>query len=217
MVEAVGERRGPALLESIDQAHAFVSTSVIEGYQLTIAEAQARGLPVFMYELPWLTLVQGNGGVVAVRQGDAAALAQQIVDAVLDPVRFGTMSKASVVAARSALAHDFGRMYEQVITGTLPAEFSPEPTLDDSRRLLDLLVFYAEENAGLRAAVSEARKTLQGVKTPQRSMAGPPSGRSLGQRAWRAATPFGRTMLQIFPGLRPAAHRLKRRLVLRRR
>ncbi|QAY60617.1 glycosyltransferase [Microbacterium protaetiae] len=120
LVEAVGEMRGQQLIDAIDSADAFVSTSIIEGYQLTIAEAQVRGLPVFMYELPWLTLVQRNDGIVTAPQGDAATLALRIAAVFTSPERYTDLSRASLAAAARELSHDFGRLYEQVVTDTLP-------------------------------------------------------------------------------------------------
>ncbi|QKJ20351.1 glycosyltransferase [Microbacterium hominis] len=214
-IEAVGERRGERLIEAIDRADAFVTTSIIEGYQLTIAEAQSRGLPVFMYELPWLTLVQENDGVVAVAQGDSGALAREIASTFASPDRYTALSEASIVAADRELSHDFGLLYEQVITGTLPSAFSPEPTLADARQLVDLIVFYAEQNAGLRTEVSDLRKRAKSGAKQREHAVEKPVGASLKRRAWRAATPLGRTLLQVFPGLRPLVHRAK--LALHRR
>ena len=206
-VEAVGEKHGPRLIEAIDSADAFVTTSIIEGYQLTIAEAQSRGLPVFMYELPWLTLVHENGGVVAVPQGDAAALALQIAAAFESPELYSELSRASLAAADRALSHDFGRLYEDVITGRLPSEYSPEPTLDDARQLLDLMIFFAEQNAGARSDATSARKPAN-----LSSGGGKPS---LAHRAWLVAKPLGSTVLQVLPGLRPLAHRVKQAIHVR--
>jgi glycosyltransferase involved in cell wall biosynthesis len=210
-IEAVGERRGQALIDAIDHADVFVTTSIIEGYQLTIAEAQARGLPVFMYELPWLILVQDNDGIVAVSQGDAAGLAQHIASVAASSDRYAELSRAAVAAAGRQLSYDFARLYEQVVTGTLPPEFSPEPSLADARQLLDLMVFFAER--GAPSVVEGARLKRRRRHT---SVVGAPQGSSLGHRTWRAATPLGRTLLQLFPGLRPLAHRAKLTLVRRR-
>lgn len=149
LVSVVGPLRGEALLEAIDAADIFVTTSIIEGFQLTLAEAQARGLPVAMYELPWLTLVQDNDGLVAVPQGDAAGLAAQIAALAEDPERYARLSAASLVAADHARRFDFQVLYQQLIEGELPAEFSPEPTLDDARQLLDWTIFFVEHNVTL--------------------------------------------------------------------
>ncbi|MFT4213310.1 MAG: glycosyltransferase, partial [Microbacterium sp.] len=116
-VAAVGPLHGQQLIDAIDRADAFVSTSIIEGYQLTIAEAQSRGLPVFMYELPWLVLVHGNEGIVSVPQGDARALARRVADVVGDADAYSRLSAASREAALRAGAHDFGRIYRDLVTG----------------------------------------------------------------------------------------------------
>ncbi|GAA2899928.1 glycosyltransferase [Microbacterium esteraromaticum] len=189
-VVAVGPLRGAALRDAIDSAHMFVSTSIIEGYQLTIAEAQARGLPVAMYELPWLTLVQGNEGIVSVPQGDARGLARRIVELSGAPERYVRLSRASQEAADRAVSYDFARLYEDVVAGTLPDEFTPEPNQDDARRLLGLLVFFAERGRGGQRA-----------STPDAGLA---------TRLWRSAAPAGRAALKLAPGLRPVAHRAKK-------
>lgn len=194
-VVAVGPLRGTALISAIDAADAFVSTSIIEGYQLTIAEAQSRGLPVFMYELPWLTLVQDNAGVVAVPQGDARGLARQIVDATSDAERYAHLSGASREAAERARSYDFAQLYRGVVTGTLAAEYSPAPTLDDARNLLGLMVFFSARARGRRVPAADA------------------SG--WGSRLWQSASPLGRATLRRVPGLRPLAHRAKGWLGLR--
>lgn len=193
-VIAVGPRRGEGLREAIDGAHVFVSTSIIEGYQLTIAEAQARGLPVAMYDLPWLTLVQNNDGIVSAPQGDARGLAERIIDLVGDVDRYARASKASQDAAERAVAYDFMRLYDGAVSGSIPEEFSPEPTQDDARQLLGLLVFFAERSRGSQR---------------------PPADASLAKWVWTGSAPLGRAALRVAPGLRPLAHRAKGWLGLR--
>ncbi|MEV7608313.1 glycosyltransferase [Microbacterium sp. NPDC089320] len=188
-VIAVGPLRGAALVAAIDGADAFISTSIIEGYQLTIAEAQARGLPVFMYELPWLTLVQDNEGVVAVCQGDARGLAARLAETLADPERYAQLSLASLDAASRARDHDFAQLYREVVTGTLSPDFSPSPTLDDARALLGLLVFFADRADG---------RTMSPTDSP-----------TWGKRVWQSAAPLGRATLRRVPGLQPLAHRAK--------
>ncbi|MFW7415410.1 glycosyltransferase [Demequina sp. SO4-18] len=182
-VSVVGPLRGETLIQAIDAADVFVSTSIIEGYQLTLAEAQARGLPVAMYELPWLTLVQDNHGMVTAAQGDAASLAREIVGLAEDPDRYVRLSEASLSAADRARAYDFSQLYRQLTEGTLPSEFSPEPTLDDARQLLDWTIFFAERSA------KRSRKP-----------------RASGQRS------LARRLVRAVPGLEPIARRVRRSL-----
>ncbi|QEV99031.1 glycosyltransferase [Microbacterium caowuchunii] len=189
-VVAIGPRRGDQLISAIDSADAFVSTSIIEGYQLTIAEAQSRGLPVFMYELPWLLLVQDNDGIVSVRQGDARGLATEIEAVLGDPERYRRLSRASTEAAERARGYGFAQLYRDIVTGNIPLEFSPSPTLADAQQLLGLMVFYAER-------AQRSGRTTRATDSP------------IGTRLWQAAAPVGRATLKKIPGLRPLAHRAK--------
>ncbi|WP_312168329.1 glycosyltransferase [Microbacterium sp.] len=188
-VTAVGPLRGAALVSAIDSADAFVSTSIIEGYQLTIAEAQARGLPVFMYELPWLTLVQDNHGVVAVPQGDARGLASRLADAFSDPEHYSELSRASSAAAERTRGYDFSQLYGDVVTSGLSPDLSPPPTLDDASQLLGLMVFFAGRATGRPSTAADS-----------------PGWRV---RIWQSAAPIGRATLRKMPGLQPLAHRAK--------
>ncbi|WP_372983974.1 glycosyltransferase [Microbacterium sp.] len=215
VIEAVGEKRGQQLIDAIDGAHAFVTTSVIEGYQLTIAEAQARGLPVFMYELPWLMVVQGNDGVVSVPQGDAAILARQIAAVFASAERYERLSAASLIAAQRARSYDFAHLYEQLIAGSLPSQYSPLPTLEQAQTLLDWTIFYADQHTGPRAD-STPRRDGGGTGKRRIAAGSQRGGSSFRQRVWQAAQPVGRTLLQVFPALRPVAQRAKAMLTVGR-
>lgn len=189
-VVAVGPLRGERLVAEIDSADAFVTTSLIEGYQLTIAEAQARGLPVFMYDLPWLTLVQDNDGIVSVPQGNAEGLAAQIIRATGDGETYTRLSSASVMSARRLLDRDYARVYDDLLQRTPSDELSPSPTLEDARALLGLFAFYATRSHSSRST----------------RLAAPAE---LGVRIWSWVAPFGRHTLRRLPGLRPLAFRAK--------
>ncbi|MFT4214401.1 MAG: glycosyltransferase [Microbacterium sp.] len=202
-VEATGPRRGAELLETIDSSDIFVNTSIIEGYPLTLPEAQSRGLPIVMYDLPWLSLIKDNPGIATVPQGDAGALAATIAALVRDRETYATMSRASISAAQRATAHDFAQLYEQLLHGTLPAEFSPEPALEEGRLLLNLLTFFADQSLvstrpGPSPAVDPARRGGSRHR-PQ----------SVGARIERKLTPLGHRVLFFSPWLRPVARRVK--------
>lgn len=203
-IEAVGVRRGDDLIRAIDESDAFVSTSIIEGYQLTIPEAQSRGLPVFMYEMPWLWVVQENDGLVSVPQGDAASLARKIVEVMRSPERYGELSQASREAADRVLAYDFRALYRQVLTGSLPAKFSPEPDLAHAQQLLNWTIFYAEQGA-LRTG--SGPNSPRENNSPRATRA--PRAAALSERAWTTAKPIGKLVLQVFPSIRPLAHRVR--------
>ncbi|MCT1606088.1 glycosyltransferase family 4 protein [Nesterenkonia massiliensis] len=213
LIEVVGPLHGQELVDTADAADIFISTSVIEGYQLTLLEAQARGLPVVMYDLPWLVPVQDNAGIVSVPQTDPVALAREVKAIAEDPERYQLLSSASLEAVTKARTFSFSTVYQQLVTGKLPAEFSPEPSLNDAKELVDLLLFYVERHSGNR---TRAAKRKAGQKS--REPAAP--AQSFARRALRSvarrARPYGHLALSVAPGLKPLAHRvnyaLKRRL-----
>jgi glycosyltransferase involved in cell wall biosynthesis len=193
-VRVVGARYGDDLIACIDDADLFLSTSIIEGYQLTLAEGQSRGLPVAMYELPWLTLVQDNGGMITAPQGDAAALARAILELRDDPERYERMSAASIEAAHRATTFDFATLYRQLVAGELPRDYSPEPTLEDARDLLAWMGFFAG-----RAAAKQVASQRGGAPG-----AAPAPPASVARRA-------ARRVVRRYPALAPLARRVARR------
>ncbi|MFJ2542618.1 glycosyltransferase [Microbacterium sp. NPDC087589] len=203
-VQAVGPLRGAALLAAVDSSDLFVNTSIIEGYPLTIPEAQSRGLPVAMYDLPWLAVTRENGGVATTKWGDAEALARQVAEIVADPSRYARMSDASLVAAGRELSHNFPLWYHELVTGTLPSELSPEPTLADVRQILELSIMLAEQHAATRAP-SRRTNVRSGGEDAETSKRG-----ALARRISRKTTPAARAVLARAPWLRPAAERVRR-------
>jgi len=211
-VVAVGPLYGRDLLAVIESSDLYVSTSAVEGYPLTITEAQSRGLPVAMYDLPWLAIAEGNAGIATVPQGEATQLAALIVDVATDPARYTRMSAGSIAGAERETAHDFVALYRGLIAGTLPEELDQEPTLDDVRRLIDLVILLSEQNA---STVTPEHAHLKGGVT---SLPAPRSvGLSRGSDGLAGRTRFtflltriARAALQILPWLRPFAAKVKR-------
>ncbi|WP_311258782.1 glycosyltransferase [Microbacterium sp. WCS2018Hpa-9] len=203
-VKAIGPLRGDALTAAIDSSDLFVNTSIIEGYPLTIPEAQSRGLPVAMYDLPWLALTADNDGIATVNWGDAGALARRIAEIAADPSSYARMSAASLIASERELSHDFRAWYRELVSGTLPSDLSPEPTLADVRQIVDLSIMLAEQHAATRAPSRSAkvRRESEGAESSKRF--------ALVRRIARKTTPAARAVLARAPWLRPAAERVRR-------
>lgn len=207
-VEAVGALYGDDLLTAIDSADVFVNTSIIEGYPLTIPEAQSRGLPVAMYELPWLTLARGNHGIVTAPQNDAVELAARIAEIAHDPAKYGSLSRASIAAARRERSHDFSALYASLFAGNLPTEDSAAPTIEDIKLLISLVIHFAEENSAVRTGPVANRAASSTPPARRGEVPLPALVRALGAIA--------RALLTVAPWLKPAAFRIKHALLVRR-
>lgn len=145
-VVLAGPLYGEELLNELQQSDLYVCTSAIEGYPLTLIEAQTLGLPVAMYELPWLAVAEGNEGLITAEQEDSWGLAHKIAALRRDPAAYSLRSQASLDAATEALGHDFTALYSQLLAGTLPEEFSPAPTPEMADLLLGRAVDFHEQN-----------------------------------------------------------------------
>ena len=132
------------LVDAISHAHVYVSTSAIEGYPLTLVEAQTLGLPLVMYDLPWLATLRDNSGIVSVEQGDRRAAALALAALATDGAYYAELSEASLTAARAAVSHDFARLYSDLVRGELAPEQSPEPTIADARLLMRQYLVFTE-------------------------------------------------------------------------
>ncbi|MBQ8555580.1 MAG: glycosyltransferase [Clostridia bacterium] len=60
------------------RADVFLCTSAYEGFSLTMAEAQTYGIPCVTYDMPYLTILQGEGHMAVPRE-DIRAAAEAIV------------------------------------------------------------------------------------------------------------------------------------------
>lgn len=167
-VDVLGPLHGKELTAALQQADVCLMTSSIEGFPLTLVEGQALGLPVVMYDLPWLAYLKGNDGVRTVPQKDAARMALEIAAFADDPQSYKSASDAALDSARQILELDFGSLYRQLIEKRLEAEHRPSPTPETARLLLRLSVEYSE-----RTARSLARARTQTVTLKNKLAAAP--------------------------------------------
>jgi hypothetical protein len=142
---------------------------------------------------------------VTAHQGDAAGLAARIADVVVDPERYVRLSEASVAAAQRELSYDFAALYERLLVGDALHENAPEPTLDDIRLLIDLMIHFAEQRSTMRLSPAPARTT---------SSAQPDNTRARFISATvQMITPFVMSVLKAAPWLAPTAHKIKHALL----
>ena len=205
VVEFLGEQSAPELVHTLSRTHLMVSTSAIEGYQLTIIEAQAMGLPVVMYDLPWLTTVRGNAGVVTTLPDNPGELADAIAFVAHDPERYAQLSRSACAFAREAATVDIGTLLRGLIEGTLPAEYSPAPSIEDAQLLAVWLVRIAERSIhggrdGETTASGEAAALRRERDRAQRELKRVMDGPSF--RVGRALTYLPRRLRDL---LRPTA------------
>lgn len=160
-VEICGPKHEQDLIDKINESHIFIYTSDIEGYGLVITEVQAHGLPVIMYELPWLSTVENNTGLKQIEWGNAGEMAQNILDLINSPIEYKKMSTGSIDAAKHYMSYDFGKLYTQLLDDDLDNSFSPEPVVEDVKLFIEQYEKYSEHNATRLNALEDRYEKLK--------------------------------------------------------
>ena len=163
-VEFIGEQSPGELLETLRNVDLLVSASAIEGYQLTIVEAQALGVPVVMYDLPWLATVRDNAGIVAVEPGVPSELADAIARIASNPDDYERLSRESRAYAQHVVNTDLGALLSQLLSDELAEDYSPAPAIEDAMLLLPRLVDVAERNVGGSGGVAQLEAEITALR-----------------------------------------------------
>lgn len=88
------------------EADVVLMTSSSESFCNVIMESKLYGVPLVMYELPWLELLKGGEGYIAVRQRDTLAAAEAVVNVLSNQSLREKMSKESFDSIEPFLRHD---------------------------------------------------------------------------------------------------------------
>ncbi|MBQ9047760.1 MAG: glycosyltransferase [Solobacterium sp.] len=105
--------------ESMDEyyskAAVFVSTSSTEGYPLTFYEAISFGVPVVMYDLPWLTFAEDGRGAVTVPQKRTIQLADELSRILSDGKYRKELSDKALAHANDVRATDIPLKWKEYL------------------------------------------------------------------------------------------------------
>ena len=114
-VRLIGALYGNDLVGAYHAAIAFCSTSDYEGFGLAIVEAMASGLPVVATAVGGVTdLVVDEETGALVRQGDAEAMAREVLAMLADPARSNQLGESG--RTRALARFDARRMVEDFAT-----------------------------------------------------------------------------------------------------
>ncbi len=134
--------------EFYKNAAVFVSTSSTEGYGLTLYEAISFGVPVIMYDLPWLSLVEDGRGVVTVSQNDTIGLATEIVKVLKNDEHRNELSKSAFEHAKDMHKMDIVGLWNGFIEKTISTCFA-KPRNDRENILLRMITGKQNESKTL--------------------------------------------------------------------
>ena len=153
------------------KAEIHMLTSVSEGFPMTIAESKAYGLPLVMYELPFLEMCQSKKGILDAPQGNTQIMAKHIISILQNPQLKEQMQKDAHESLREFLEFDLKSAWKKVIDTLTDKSFCQvEMCADDkfSSLLYSLLLHYeygASQDAALKKSLRKKAKQAEVVST----------------------------------------------------
>lgn len=149
--------------EYFRRARVFLMTSEAkEGYPLTLVESKVFGLPCVMYDLPYLSLANGDCGIAAVPFGRAELAAREIVMLLRDEGYAKDMSKKARESIARIVDFDFQDLWTRVFGSSRNGAVADK---GDLRLMLDtLLDAYSCGLRGKAAEIANLRKRIKIVE-----------------------------------------------------
>jgi hypothetical protein len=116
-----GPKTPSELPEYYRNSDLFIFTSITEGSPNVLLEASAYGLPIVMYELPWLPIAQNNLGCVQVPQRDYEAFSHKVVKLVRDSAAYTASSQAALAKVEQLKQTEITQMLLDLVHGLIAA------------------------------------------------------------------------------------------------
>lgn len=108
------------------QAKLCLITSITESFCLVLAEAKWYGLPVVMYDIPFLELADGNRGIVSAPFGRHEQLAAEALKLLQDEALYATTSQEAkesmLLFNDDAVYHSWMRLFTHMESGEKPED-----------------------------------------------------------------------------------------------
>ena len=102
--------------EYYQRASIFLLTSQFEGYSLVLQESKLAGLPCVMYELPYLTLCEGNRGIIPVEANNTQAAAAAIIELLSDRQKRHRYARDARAHVDELLEFDFAGKWTEIFS-----------------------------------------------------------------------------------------------------
>lgn len=137
------------------RAEVYMLTSISESFSMTIAESKAFGLPLVLYELPFLEFCRDERGYLAAPQGDKKQMANNIVKILKDEELKKKLQKEAQDSLEVFLNYDLKTAWNKVFSG-----LSEGHEMSESDENLKILLNSMLQHYNYGAAISNNEKRI---------------------------------------------------------
>ncbi len=137
-------------------ADIFMMTSQYEGFPMVLVESKSYGLPIVMYDLPYLEMVRDNRGVITAPQGDIYAMANTIIRLLNNPVERKEIGRLSRVSAESFAAVNQIEKWKEVFESFSNPCGKAYITSEQESMMLSLLLDSDQQGESRRGGVAHS-------------------------------------------------------------
>jgi glycosyltransferase involved in cell wall biosynthesis len=132
-------------------ADLFIFTSTDESDSNVLLEASAYGLPIVMYEMPWLRVAQNNLGCIQVPQRDRKAFSKSVVKLLNDPAAYAVSSKAALQKVEELKRIDVPQMLLDLVHNRIvPPTFSVQEQAEYAEIMARFIGYNAIRNSEVK-------------------------------------------------------------------
>lgn len=117
-----GRKLQSEVAEFYKKSACVIFTSEMEGYPMVVLESKAYGLPLIMYELPYLSLVKDGKGIITAKQGDIVTMAENTIKLLKDDEYRMDLGKQAKESFNLINAYDLESTWKSIITLCSPGE-----------------------------------------------------------------------------------------------
>ena len=113
--------------EWFQKSAVFLMTPNYEGYNMTLAESLANGVPVVTYELKYMTMSKHSAAVIHIPWRNIEAAADALVSLLLDENKRRTMGEAARKEIAGFDAYDYAAVWAEIFESALSGRPNAEP------------------------------------------------------------------------------------------
>lgn len=149
------------------QAKLCLITSITESFCLVLAEAKWYGLPVVMYDIPFLELTDGNRGIVSAPFGRHEQLAAEALKLLQDEALYATTSQEAkesmLLFNDDAVYHSWMRLFTHMESGEKPEDRTTSQAEMMTRCMVQAWNYHCSKNDWKIKFFDDTAKLLGGL------------------------------------------------------